>query len=43
MKVILQRFGEIPKESENEIMAIIEECYENLKPHGVESSSKKLR
>ena len=36
MKVILQRFGEIPKESEKEIVTIIKECYENLEPHGVE-------
>ena len=35
-RVVLQRFGEIPKKSEREILSIIDECYERLKPHEVE-------
>jgi len=35
-KVVLQRFGEIPKKSEIEILSIIDECYERFKPHEVE-------
>jgi hypothetical protein len=35
-KVVLQRFGRIPKKIEREIISIIDECYERLKPHEVE-------
>ncbi|WP_455277112.1 hypothetical protein [[Eubacterium] cellulosolvens] len=35
-KVVLQRFGRIPKKIEREIISIIDECYIRLKPHEVE-------
>lgn len=35
-KVVLQRFGVIPKKIEREIISIIDECYERLRPHEVE-------
>jgi hypothetical protein len=36
MKIVLQKLGEIPEESERDILGIIQECYERLEPHGVE-------
>ena len=36
MKFVLQRLGEIPEESVRDDLRIIHECYESLKPHGVE-------
>jgi len=36
LKIVLQRFGEIPEESAGEILNTVHECYERLQPHGVE-------
>ena len=36
MKVVLQRLGEIPEESVKNTLSVIQECYERLRPHGVE-------
>jgi hypothetical protein len=36
VKIILQRIGDISEENRREIVAIIEECYERLKPHKIE-------
>jgi len=36
VKIVLQKLGEIPEESERDILGIIQECYERLEPHGVE-------
>ena len=36
VKIVLQKFGQIPEESERDILGIIQECYERLEPHGVE-------
>ena len=36
MKVVLQRLGEIPEESVRNILSVIQECYESLKPDRVE-------
>jgi hypothetical protein len=36
VKVVLQKLGEVPEESERDILGIIQECYERLEPHGVE-------
>jgi hypothetical protein len=36
VNVVLQEFGEIPEESVREILEAIRDCYERLKPHGVE-------
>jgi hypothetical protein len=36
VKIVLQKLGEIPQELERDILAIIDECYERLEPHGVE-------
>jgi hypothetical protein len=36
VKIVLQKFGEIPEESERDTLGIIQECYERLEPHGVE-------
>ena len=36
VKVVLEKLGEIPEESERDILGIIQECYERLEPHGVE-------
>ncbi len=35
VKIVLRKIGEIPKKTELEIVDIIEECYERLKPHEV--------
>lgn len=35
MRIILKRFGKIPKEIENDIIAIVKECYEKI-PHNIE-------
>ncbi|MGA3407027.1 MAG: hypothetical protein ABSD49_14960 [Candidatus Bathyarchaeia archaeon] len=36
VKVVLQRLGEIPEESVRNILSVIQECYESLKPDRVE-------
>jgi hypothetical protein len=36
VKVVLQKFGEIPEESVKNILRVIQECYEGLRPHAVE-------
>lgn len=36
MKIILQKVGDISEENEREIVTIIEECYERLRPHRIE-------
>jgi hypothetical protein len=36
VKVVLQRLGEIPEESVRNTLSVIQECYERLRPHGVE-------
>jgi hypothetical protein len=36
VKVVLRRFGEIPEENVRNTLSEIQECYERLRPHGVE-------
>ena len=36
VKVVLQKFGEIPEESVKNILSVIQECYEGLRPHETE-------
>jgi hypothetical protein len=36
VKVVLQKFGEITEESVGNTLRVIQECYEGLRPHGVE-------
>jgi hypothetical protein len=36
VKIVLQKLGEIPEDSERDVLGIIQECYERLEPHGVE-------
>lgn len=36
VRVVLKKFGEISEEIENEITAVIEGCYERLRPHRAE-------
>ena len=36
VKVVLQKFGEIPEETVKNTVMVIQECYERLEPHGVE-------
>jgi len=35
VRIVLKKFGEIPKEVEDEVIAVVRECYERL-PHNVE-------
>ena len=35
VKIVLQRVGDISEKNEKEIVAIVEECYERLRPHNV--------
>jgi hypothetical protein len=36
VKVVIQKFGEIPEERVRNTLSVIQECYEGLRPHGVE-------
>jgi len=36
VKIVLQKLGEIPEEGERDVLNVIHECYERLKPHAVE-------
>ncbi|MGA2784668.1 MAG: hypothetical protein ABSF09_08235 [Candidatus Bathyarchaeia archaeon] len=36
VKVVLEKLGEFPEESVRNILSVVHECYEHLKPHGVE-------
>jgi hypothetical protein len=36
VKIVLQRLGEIPEESVRNTLSVIQECYERLRPHGVQ-------
>ena len=36
VKIVLQKLGEIPEESVRNILSVIQECYERLRPHGVQ-------
>ena len=36
VKVVLQKLGEIPDENVENVLSVIQECYERLRPHGVQ-------
>lgn len=36
VKIVLQKLGEVSEESVNNVLSVIQECYERLRPHGVQ-------